>query len=237
MECDGSKIKEMRERFGMTQDHLAGAAGVDRRTVQRAEEGRGSLDTLAGLASALRVSVPDLKRSPPEQAEMAGDISEDNAVVLNLTMSGKDVLDLLQRAFSARVECDIEPTPESLSALVAFASDLEKLCPNPWDEEKFRSDPMPLAERLAQMVAISEQLKQLDQLGVGVFIGSYTARAQVPRYDPYESPSLYVKVKQAYEPVTVTRVRIASNLKGRMVERVEDVWRAPPDYDPDEIPF
>ena len=57
-----SNIRALREHRAWTQEHLAAAAGVDARTIQRAEQGRGiSAETLLAVASALEASV-DLLR-------------------------------------------------------------------------------------------------------------------------------------------------------------------------------
>jgi uncharacterized glyoxalase superfamily protein PhnB/DNA-binding XRE family transcriptional regulator len=56
----GTKIRRLREKKAWTQDHLAGAAGISLRTVQRAEEGTMSAETLSALAAAFDVSVEEL---------------------------------------------------------------------------------------------------------------------------------------------------------------------------------
>jgi len=58
----GSRIRELRESAGMTQDHLARAAGIGRVTLVRIERGEQSprYETLTGLASALGIPVSGL---------------------------------------------------------------------------------------------------------------------------------------------------------------------------------
>jgi uncharacterized glyoxalase superfamily protein PhnB/DNA-binding XRE family transcriptional regulator len=56
----GEKIRTMRERKAWTQEHLAGAAEISPRTVQRAEEGVMSAETKVAIADALDVSVESL---------------------------------------------------------------------------------------------------------------------------------------------------------------------------------
>lgn len=53
----GERMRELRSRAGLTQDGLADAAGMDRKTVNRMEMGRHSpnIPALLALASALAV--------------------------------------------------------------------------------------------------------------------------------------------------------------------------------------
>ncbi|MBX2801251.1 MAG: helix-turn-helix domain-containing protein [Myxococcales bacterium] len=60
----GRRIRRHRDRRAWTQAHLAQAAGVSLRTVQRAEEGRLSAETLSAIAGALDVEVQQLM--PPQ---------------------------------------------------------------------------------------------------------------------------------------------------------------------------
>jgi uncharacterized glyoxalase superfamily protein PhnB/DNA-binding XRE family transcriptional regulator len=56
----GSRIRSLRERKAWTQEHLAGAARISPRTVQRAEEGVMSAETKAAIAGALDIPVESL---------------------------------------------------------------------------------------------------------------------------------------------------------------------------------
>jgi transcriptional regulator with XRE-family HTH domain len=59
--CSGETVTKLRTQLGMTQDKLAAMSNVDIRTVQRAEKGeRIQLETVASLAAALKVTVPEL---------------------------------------------------------------------------------------------------------------------------------------------------------------------------------
>lgn len=62
-----TRIVELREENGWTQERLASESGVGLRTIQRLEAGQdASLETLSLLAEALRVSVRDLFASIDE---------------------------------------------------------------------------------------------------------------------------------------------------------------------------
>jgi uncharacterized glyoxalase superfamily protein PhnB/DNA-binding XRE family transcriptional regulator len=56
----GKKLRRLRDRKAWTQEHLAQAAGISLRTVQRAEEGVMSAETLSALAGALDLPVEEL---------------------------------------------------------------------------------------------------------------------------------------------------------------------------------
>src|SRR5438477_4609324 len=63
-------IRRHREQRSWTQAHLAEAAALSERTVQRAEEGKPiAAESLQAIAGAFDVSVEDL-RKPPHQAEI-----------------------------------------------------------------------------------------------------------------------------------------------------------------------
>ena len=58
----GDRVKEMRERKAWSQGHLADAAGLNIRTVQRIEGGEpSSKETMLSLAAALGVDVSELE--------------------------------------------------------------------------------------------------------------------------------------------------------------------------------
>jgi uncharacterized glyoxalase superfamily protein PhnB/DNA-binding XRE family transcriptional regulator len=61
----GKKLRRLREQKAWTQEHLAMAAGVSLRTVQRAEEDSMSAETLTAIAGALDMAVEELTREEP----------------------------------------------------------------------------------------------------------------------------------------------------------------------------
>ena len=72
MKIDAAQVRQLREARAWSQDHLARAAGLSLRTVQRVEaEGAAALETRLALAAALEVSVADLDSAPP--VRRAGD--------------------------------------------------------------------------------------------------------------------------------------------------------------------
>lgn len=70
MSINGDKVRALRESKSWSQEHLAAAAGLSVRTVQRVEaEGLGSAETRLALAAALEVPVHVLM---PESAVSGG---------------------------------------------------------------------------------------------------------------------------------------------------------------------
>ena len=66
MKIDAAQVRQLREARAWSQDHLARAAGLSLRTVQRVEaEGAAALERRLALAGALEVSVADLDSAPP----------------------------------------------------------------------------------------------------------------------------------------------------------------------------
>ena len=66
---DGKKIRELRERRGLTQEKLAVATGLAKRTIESAEKGKTRkrpLETLRLIAKHLDVDVSELIRAEPQ---------------------------------------------------------------------------------------------------------------------------------------------------------------------------
>ena len=224
----------------MTQEKLAAMSKVNHRTVQRAERsGSLQLDTLASLAATLGVTVGELTLSDGglDQTDQPETI-ESNAVVLRRITSGKTLIDLVWGSFSGKLYCAAEPTGENVDALTDMIERIEKLIPNPW-ETPMEAQSLTLAQRLREALAIGAQLAELEKFGITVFAGTYTARAQVPRYDMDEG-HMYVSMSRRFEPVTVCRISINPVGVERVTVKVSDEWQdqapSPPPID-DDIPF
>jgi transcriptional regulator with XRE-family HTH domain len=185
--CDGDRVRELRVLQGMTQEKLGAMSKVNHRTVQRAERSQSlQLDTLASLAATLGVTVGELTLTDgdPDQTDQP-ETSESNAVVLRRITSGKTLIDLVCGSFSGKLYCAAEPTEENIDALTDMVERIERLIPQPW-VPPFEAESLSLAQRLREALAITAQLAELEKFGIAVFAGTYTARAQVPHYDPDE---------------------------------------------------
>ncbi len=245
--CNGPRVRELRNQRSMTQEKLAAMSNVDLRTVQRAEQNRPvQLETLASIAAALGVTVPEITLRDSEQSELPETSTpvEPNAVVLRRTSSGKAVLDALCSCFSGHLECAAEPTPENVDALTELVEHIERHIPNPW-QTPMDADVLTLSQRLREALEIKTKIEALEKFGLATFIGTYTSRAQVPHYDIDEG-CMSTRIKQKFEPVKVARISIAPAELDRITVRVSDQWEEPaPQKEPasepipidDEIPF
>ncbi|MGE0652479.1 MAG: helix-turn-helix domain-containing protein [Alphaproteobacteria bacterium] len=226
--CHGEAVTALRTQQGMTQEKLAAMSKVNIRTIQRAEKGEQlQLETVASIAAALRVTVPTLTApdgaaAPPTADDEGG---ENNAVVLRAVTSGKALLDMVYDSFTGTLGCEVEPTSENVDTLTAMVEEIEGLIPNPW-AQPFDDNRLSLAGRLRRAVELSAKLAELEQIGIGVFVGTYTSTAQVPMYDMDER-HMYVTNRTPYVPVTVCRVVLDTRTKDRVVIKVADKWEAP----------
>ncbi|UOE50590.1 helix-turn-helix domain-containing protein [Mucilaginibacter sp. SMC90] len=83
----GKKIKELRNRKGLSQEELAEQAQLSLRTVQRIENGETEArgDTLKRLATALNITPEDLTESPFDPAEILNNDSRNFLLQFNLS--------------------------------------------------------------------------------------------------------------------------------------------------------
>src|SRR5258708_79041 len=242
--CSGASVMRLRVQQGRTQEKLAERSNVNIRTVKRAEKGEYlQLETVASLAAALKVTVPDLTVSDSDDEgrliddDDAAD-GERNAVVLRRVTSGKALLDILCDSFSGKLYCKVEPTAKNVEALTTMVEEMERLIPNPWGTPQ-ESVSMSLAERLRTAVAWTAKLAALETFDVAVFAGIYTARAQVPRYD-FDEGHMYTMDRFPFEPVTICRVMLEKKNNDRVVLKVTDKWTEPAPTKPesvDDVPF
>src|SRR4051812_40675984 len=90
----GRLLKRRRKERNLTQQRLADIAGVDIRTVQRAEAGPGvGSENLAAIASALDLDERELRT----QAADAGPPPPEKRILLRQVKSGKGLLDILEQ--------------------------------------------------------------------------------------------------------------------------------------------
>ena len=90
----GHRIKHLRDRKAWTQEHLASAAHVSVRTVQRAEEGVLSAETLSALAGALDVPVEEISKPKNDYPALSAILFYESFATL----------EWLERAFGFRIQ-------------------------------------------------------------------------------------------------------------------------------------
>ncbi|CAN7249164.1 helix-turn-helix domain-containing protein [Bosea sp. LjRoot90] len=223
---NGQRLRELRKQLSITQDKLAIMSGVNIRTIQRAERGVVlQLDTLAGIAAALRVTVGDILEANAILDNGSDPKEERNAVALRHISSGKALLDIILGSFSGTLYCNAEPTAHNIDSLSGMVEQLENLIPNPWTTpmEDIR---LSLAQRLRLAVNISEEISNLERLGIAIYAGTYTASAQIPNFD-MDTGEMYVSGRQRPQPVTVCRIVVDRVGLSRVVVKVQDEWEEP----------
>jgi transcriptional regulator with XRE-family HTH domain len=240
--CSGETVSKLRMQQCMTQEILAAKSNVNIRTVQRAEKGGYlQLETVASLAAALNVTVPELSVNDVDDVDLPDPDDDDqkplprNAVVLHRVMSGKTLLDIVSDSFSGKLYCSVEPTADNVEVLSAMAEEIEGLIRNPWASPTVS---MSLAQRLRAAVALTAKLQSLEAVEIAVFAGTYTAMAQVPRFD-YEEGHMYTRDDTPFEPVTICRIMLTVKSLPRIIMFVDDKWMEPePTYqDESDHPF
>jgi len=223
---NGERVRELRESAGMTQEKLAIMSKVDRRTVQRAEQGtRLQMETLSSLAAALNVPVSQII-SVETQTEELDELTAKSLVVLNRVQSGIALLNVVRDSFDGKIACEAEPTPENIEALTSVISKLEELMPDPWRRAQDNIT-LTLSDRLRAAVKIGEQIKVLQDMGVAFYAGTYTASSQIPRQD-YDTGEMYITNRSRYELVTNFVVIVAPLSSGdRITVKANNIYVPP----------
>lgn len=224
---NGEKIRELRERAGMTQDKLGIMSNVDRRTIQRAEVSKPmQMESLSSIASALNVPLPQILGSSNGRDDyQAEELLAQSLIVLRPVQSGMALINSVCGSFDAKISCEAEPNVDNIEVLTAFIEGVEGIMPDPWrapiDEPGFV-----LSARLRMAVGMNEQIKQLEEFGISVFTGIYTAKTQIPRYDLDEG-HMYVTNTTPFEQVTICRIMVAAAKQDRITLKVDDLYVPP----------
>jgi len=223
----------------MTQDQLARQSNIERRTVQRAEAGEPvSLETLAYLAATLGVPSDRLLMSAEPEA---GDdvVFEDPAagvIIARKATSARKLLEVIKGASLGSLDYEVEPTAANLPYLRKIVGALEKLMPlDPWDWSGERGLPTSLLGELECIAELGEQLKELDEHGLAVFVAEHIEFAVMPLYD-IEFGRRYVADDQSPEMVRIVRIVIGNSASEKVKVTKERDWKVRLLSD-DEIPF
>lgn len=237
--CDPIKLRSLREQLAITQEKLAHLSNVERRTVQRAESGQPiSLETLADLAAALRVS-PDELRLQQDQPKLLSEATG-NVVTLRPATTGRGVTEVLERAAIARLDCDVEPTLEIMPTLRAVILAIEAIMPgDPWDSDSTmyrRKAGESLVDKLEMQAALTGHLQALRDAQLTLFIGGSMELVRMPQFGD-EGP--YTTARQLYESVWAARLLIAPSGPDRLVVSAKVKWPVEVSADGpiDDVPF
>ncbi len=120
----GNRIRRFREKEAWTQEHLAAAAEISVRTVQRAEEGTLSAETLSAVAGALDVAIRDIAETTKE--------NQIPVVVPILYYEKVATLDWLVRAFGFEIiEKHTSPDGKIMHAELGVGNGATIMCGSP----------------------------------------------------------------------------------------------------------
>jgi uncharacterized glyoxalase superfamily protein PhnB/DNA-binding XRE family transcriptional regulator len=121
----GNRIRRLREKKAWTQEHLAAAAEVSVRTVQRAEEGTLSAETLSAIAGALDVEVQGITESKDA-------VSRPSVVTPILYYEKLSTLDWLVKAFGFEIlEKHTSPDGSIMHAELKIGEGATIMCGSP----------------------------------------------------------------------------------------------------------
>ena len=229
MALDGEKLRNIRLAKGISQEKLALMCNVNKRTIQRAEKGEPiALETAAFIAEAVQIPAASLRST--RLVFLEPQTKAWNDVVLVPASSGRRIIDTLRSSFEAEISFEVEPTKQIIEPLTRIAKLMSLFKPDPWEQPRERYDPN-YAEILEKQAELNEVLPELAGLGVNLFLGTYKARKQEPRYD-MEEGVMYVRPNWAAVEVTIALLVITDTSATHLIRRPDDVF--PED---DEIPF
>ena len=227
MALDGEKLRNIRTSKGMSQEKLAAMANVNKRTIQRAENGAPiALETAAFIAEAIGVTPLSLRAAQLEI--FSSDKKAWNEVVLVPVNSGRRIVDALRTAFDGNIKYDVEPTNENIDPLAKLADLLERFIPAPWEIPGAQYNP-DQATVLKTQAEINSTISDLLEMGINVYLGTYPASRQLPLYD-WEEGCMYIKNETPFESALVSLVVVSDTTSGHLM-------RKPDDFYDDEVPF
>lgn len=157
-------IRTLRKHNNWSQEILASQAGVDVRSVQRAEKGEASAETIHAIALALKVT-PEVLAVDTDAAvkQMMDKLAKYDQVQLATPATGSDIAREIggwTRTFDS-VELDTEQQKDLVAEFQQVVSDYGDL----WDELG------PLDKRKAEK-ELQEHIDKLDSLGLSAGVGS-----------------------------------------------------------------
>ncbi|MCB2130080.1 MAG: helix-turn-helix transcriptional regulator [Rhodobacteraceae bacterium] len=220
MALDGDKLRRLRTAKGMSQEKLAILANVNKRTIQRAENGDPiALETAAFIAEAVGVSPASLRGTQLELFETEN--KEWDEVILVPVSSGRRLIEALRGSFEAEVAFDVEPTKDNIEPLAQLAALLEPFKPEPWEIPQAQYDPSQ-ADVLQKQAEVNALLPSLLDMGINVFLGSYPASRQIPRYDMDEG-CMYVRHNFPYRAVQVALLVVSDTTASHLMRKPDDL--------------
>ena len=178
------------------------------------------METAAFIAEAVGVTPASLRVLQRELIEPSN--TARNEVILASVNSGRRIVDAIRTSFEAELTFDVEPTKENIEPLAQLASLLEPFKPAPWETpyELYEPSQSTILEKQAEANAL---LPTLAEMNINIFLGTYPASRQIPRYDMDEG-CMYVKQNFSFEPVQVTLVIVSDMTATHLVRKPDDMY-------------
>ncbi|MEL7258850.1 MAG: helix-turn-helix transcriptional regulator [Pseudomonadota bacterium] len=235
MTVDGQKLRNLRQNKGMSQEKLGLLSNLNKRTIQRAENGAPvALESIAFIADALEVKPEDLRGRQLELFEGAGsDIkARSGEVILVPVTRGSRLVNTLRSAFMAEFAYEVEATKDTLTLMERIIAVFHGAWKNPWEpptDWRYPEEPSDAAMLRLQAEA-NEVIPSLADNGMRVFMGTYSSYQQTPYYNVDEGLML-VSRNQPKNLVTMALIIVSDSSAGHLS-------RFPADHeDAEEIPF
>jgi transcriptional regulator with XRE-family HTH domain len=167
VKANGSKIKELRRRRGLSQKALGREANVTERTLQRAEKGEIVMpEMLTAIATGLKTDVEELLAVGVSRSETTLPDDPHNLLVrLIRTKSANELANRIMWGEKPRISWDVDPdapTAEKIATVIELIEGLALL-------RSVRST----ADHMRDLGRLNSLLADLDKNGIGVFMGSY----------------------------------------------------------------
>jgi transcriptional regulator with XRE-family HTH domain len=187
----------------MTQEQLAAVARVDRRTIQRLENGQPvSTETLHQVAAPLGVLAADLLLEPSEAEETAG-------IILKPEVSGLRLVEEIVKASHFDIGIAFEPWPAQLVVVKPLLQFLEGLNPhglsgNANYDYSLQTTAVARLEAAAKVNEGLAQIRELQPEGLHLLFGLYNILGD----GGGEEISMVAVLRIAQASVTTLRIRI-----------------------------
>ncbi|NGZ11640.1 MAG: XRE family transcriptional regulator [Nitrospira sp. LK70] len=190
----GKNIRQHREERHWTQEELAIVAGIDVRTIQRAESGQKlALETLKALANAFEITIDQLSKDSQEEA-LAEFRAKYSVIELSPLGQAADLCQLFgTHAYHfQRVGTFNDDQADSIAELEQVAKDYGEI----W------SDLEPIQRRDAEkcLQPLIERMLSLE-LAVSVGVHSMKLRSTVEESQPFAFSVLYVAIVRGRQPL------------------------------------
>jgi len=200
---NGQRIATLRAERVMTQEQLAAVARVDRRTIQRLENGQPvSTETLHQVAAPLGVLAADLLLEPSEAEETAG-------IILKPEVSGLRLVEEIVKASHFDIGIAFEPWPAQLVVVKPLLQFLEGLNPyglsgNANYDYSLQTTAVARLEAAAKVNEGLAQIRELQPEGLHLLFGLYNIMGD----GGGEEISMVAVLRIAQASVTTLRIRI-----------------------------